>query len=1023
MIKRSTKLCLEWAAGFLAGILVVLLVLGLRLSQGPIDLNFLNGSLAEILAMPERGLYWQIEKTDLAWDNKDRAPQLRVHNLQLFNADKRAVATLPDLAVGLSLRALLYGRLAPGSITLLQPSITITRSLDGRIGLAAQADLAGDNTMPAPDFLAAALAGLAERPDVAIPALQYLYRLDIRDGEILWDDQQQESALWVPAVNLSLGRNRQGLFGLAELEIELDEKRTTFAGNVTWQKDSDSINMSGDFSHIDLGKIAALIPPLRDFALLQTTLSGNLQFALGGDLNLREIILNAQSPEGRLQHPRYFKTPLPLQDLQLQTHFRPETGLVVDELRAKLAGADLSLRGKWQPGPDATAIALQAGLKNLDIRKLGELWPEDLGANPRAWVVPNIQSGVLQSASIDLTGHIGTGETDITIAQLTGRIDFENAEIDYRHPMPKATGVNGYAEFDADRMTIYSTGGQLGELQLGAGKTVIDGLSAKDQTLRIEAAVSGKLAEALRVLDSEPLRLPSKRDLAPAQTSGEFAGKVMFAMPLVKDLLLADVTLAAEAQGNNIRVNRVFGDKDLTGGDLKIVLSQEKMEISGTAQLHNFPISLLWQEDFRDTPPAARSRYVVNIKGQAESIVQKLALDLPVAVSGVVAVDVDYRIQPKGDAEALVTADLTDAALGIAEVNYWKPVGQKAAARAELLWTKNGDLQRIRQAQIQAADADIQAQADFAPGGKLTLLQFTKLQSPTNNARLTVRRDGENSYAVTVQGEKFDAGYLWDQNDGKDGGNYSIDVDLNRLQLGGQDDLHRVRGRIVSRGPITESVRLNATTGEGAGVPLLMQIIPQPAGRRLLVKSDDAGGALRALNIYDNMRGGKLQIEGVYKDPGRDVLTALLRVENFNITRAPILGQLLNLSSLSGIMQNLSGQGIKFDKFTADFTQQPGLVTLKTARLSGASIGIKTSGTIDTKNDLFDLEGVLAPANALNKIVSEIPLIGGIITMGGEQPLFGFNFTIRDRIDAPKVSVNPLSALTPGILREVFGGN
>jgi len=41
------------------------------------------------------------------------------------------------------------------------------------------------------------------------------------------------------------------------------------------------------------------------------------------------------------------------------------------------------------------------------------------------------------------------------------------------------------------------------------------------------------------------------------------------------------------------------------------------------------------------------------------------------------------------------------------------------------------------------------------------------------------------------------------------------------------------------------------------------------------------------------------------------------------------------------------------------------------------------------------------------------------LTRKGEG-LIGFNFTVRGDSAAPQVGVNPLSALTPGMFREIF---
>ena len=59
--------------------------------------------------------------------------------------------------------------------------------------------------------------------------------------------------------------------------------------------------------------------------------------------------------------------------------------------------------------------------------------------------------------------------------------------------------------------------------------------------------------------------------------------------------------------------------------------------------------------------------------------------------------------------------------------------------------------------------------------------------------------------------------------------------------------------------------------------------------------------------------------------------------------------------------------------------------------------------------------GVISPVYFLNAI-------GSIFSRRGEG-LFGFNYRIAGSTADPKVSVNPLSILTPGMFREIFRAN
>jgi hypothetical protein len=60
----------------------------------------------------------------------------------------------------------------------------------------------------------------------------------------------------------------------------------------------------------------------------------------------------------------------------------------------------------------------------------------------------------------------------------------------------------------------------------------------------------------------------------------------------------------------------------------------------------------------------------------------------------------------------------------------------------------------------------------------------------------------------------------------------------------------------------------------------------------------------------------------------------------------------------------------------------------------------------------LDMQGVISPLFFLNGI-------GSILTRKGEG-LIGFNYALRGPAKSPKVSVNPLSAFTPGMFREIF---
>ncbi|MEL6210944.1 MAG: hypothetical protein AAFR44_12350, partial [Pseudomonadota bacterium] len=94
------------------------------------------------------------------------------------------------------------------------------------------------------------------------------------------------------------------------------------------------------------------------------------------------------------------------------------------------------------------------------------------------------------------------------------------------------------------------------------------------------------------------------------------------------------------------------------------------------------------------------------------------------------------------------------------------------------------------------------------------------------------------------------------------------------------------------------------------------------------------------------------------------------------------------------------------------FLLTPRQLRLRRSAAVGASMGISMDGVYDLASDRIDMQGVISPVYVLNGI-------GSILTRRGEG-LFGFNFRMTGDARAPRIAINPLSILTPGMFREIF---
>ena len=66
------------------------------------------------------------------------------------------------------------------------------------------------------------------------------------------------------------------------------------------------------------------------------------------------------------------------------------------------------------------------------------------------------------------------------------------------------------------------------------------------------------------------------------------------------------------------------------------------------------------------------------------------------------------------------------------------------------------------------------------------------------------------------------------------------------------------------------------------------------------------------------------------------------------------------------------------------------------------------------------MRGVVVPAFALNNLLSNVPLLGPLLTGGKDGGLFAISYSLEGPFDDLKSNVSMMSAVTPGVLREIF---
>jgi hypothetical protein len=245
----------------------------------------------------------------------------------------------------------------------------------------------------------------------------------------------------------------------------------------------------------------------------------------------------------------------------------------------------------------------------------------------------------------------------------------------------------------------------------------------------------------------------------------------------------------------------------------------------------------------------------------------------------------------------------------------------------------------------------------------------------------------------------------------------AVTARIDRLILGPHHEIDQVSAEMLRRGGTWQTARLDGRLPTGQKVEFRLG---DGADRHFTFQSEDLGATLKLLGVADNVRGGRLTIDGQMSGPaGKQTVQGHIDGKDYSIVHAPVMARVLALPSFTGFVSMLSGAGLPFSALRGDFTYSGSRVAVKNLLAFGEAIGITANGWVDTERDRLQLQGTVAPAYALNSLLGNIPILGELLG-GGSQGLFAANYRLSGSSGDPDVSVNPLSALAPGILRQLF---
>ena len=657
----------------------------------------------------------------------------------------------------------------------------------------------------------------------------------------------------------------------------------------------------------------------------------------------------------------------------------------------------------------------------LSPQQFLEFWPVKAFEGARDW----IDVAVLQANMTQLDVELDFDEDFFESRALTEeRLKFyfagKDTSVKYLQSLPPATHISGRGEIIGNELRVFLDNGQVNEISLTGGLVEIPKLRPKYGDINISIDGQGGLSEFLHLANYPPYEIAKRYNVDPNTVSGEGDVTVKVTRKLIPFLPADQVGYQINGDFRGASAPFDLGEFKIANGNLSLDANRDRVIIAGPVDVGPWRVESRWFETLGENAPPTK----YSARGSVDAnLLDSLGLASRTWFDGSAFVQIEGEGRGFDVLSGAVNVDLTNASLSQERV-WTKPVGEPAALSGQLSRTLD-DGYFINNAQLNGVGLNLLGQIDLDKDYRFRKATFSDVSiDRLINGKVTVTSD-QQAKRLDVQ---LDANYLnlssWtedlfaERRSNLDvplslrGNVANLVLDENYVVTNSQIDF-------AHTGEVIETARLEALTD---GKPLKLELSTRDdLNRQFFAEVPDASKAVAAFMGLDNTSGGRLEIEANLPAAGEEgayVGTADMR--DFRLKEAPALAQLLSLASLTGLADTLSSGSMQFEKFKVPFTLFGDDIAIRDARLYGPALGMTADGDINLERRVVDFDGTLVPAYTANSVLGDIPILGDIFVQEKDGGLFALTYKVNGPFEQTQISVNPLSALTPGFLRGIF---
>ncbi|MGF1650698.1 MAG: AsmA-like C-terminal region-containing protein [Hyphomicrobiaceae bacterium] len=723
------------------------------------------------------------------------------------------------------------------------------------------------------------------------------------------------------------------------------------------------------------------------------------------------------------------------------------SSLGIAQAALEIAGATLVAAGRIEGMPTSPVIVAQADVASVPSTLVARLWPRGLSEPAREWFVANVRQGRITSGRIAMRARIAPGsgaphsapesKSGLIVEQATAQLDIDGVAFSPLAALPIVTTpkvvvrIEGQTlEARLDRASMAIEGAPAARIDGAVYR--VDALGTPEQSAEIAFKWTSEALTALRLMAK------LDEDIAPDAATLQSARGVVTAdltmgLPTISDDGETDAPTAFDLSSLATTGKVALRDGSATSNrlphaikaaSLDLELGQRLTTLRGRMLFGGVATDVAWQALL--TEQGETISEPLQLRANLDDTDRRqLGLELTGLVRGVtpVTVRIDEPLKPS---KTSLTVDLTAAQVSIESLGWSKPPGRPALMTSGLRRKADGSGMELHDLRITGDPIAIRGEAELDNSGALTRVRLPQFSLDGTSrieidARREVSRRGATLWRVSATGPSYNGrGFfrsLFRVNTTPERASEMPGLELKATisnVIGFNDISLRDVDVLLSKsnGEIQSLVATGTLTG-GARLEVGLQA-DQRGARRLVARSPDAGTAFRLVDFYPKVRGGDMRLELNHSPERQQESSGILSVRKFEIVGNPI-------SATAG--RPGAGQTteiLPFDVMTVPFSLGHGQFVIHDADLRGPLVGGTLRGIADFENRTLNLGGTYSLLQALNTIPAILPGIDILLTGPRREGVFAMTFAIAGPMDNPQVTVNPLSTLVPGILREIM---